>query len=44
MLGLTDASIMLAYLISIGGAVLCVIYGVINWNKDGQDNKEGDRK
>lgn len=35
MLGLTDASILLAYLLSIGGALLCAAYGIVNWNKDG---------
>lgn len=35
MLGLSDVSILLSYLLSIGGAVLCVVYGIINWNKDG---------
>lgn len=32
MLGLTDPGIILAYALSIGGAVLCVVYGIINWN------------
>jgi hypothetical protein len=43
MLGLSDPSILLAYLLSICGALLCVSYGVINWNKDsGSDG--GDKK
>lgn len=33
MLGLNDSGIILAYLLSIGGAVLCVVYGTLNWNK-----------
>jgi hypothetical protein len=43
MLGLSDPSIVLAYLLSIGGAILCTAYGVINWNKDGS-NKGGGEK
>jgi len=39
MLGLSDPSILLAYLLSIGGAILCVAYGIVNWNKD--DGKTG---
>lgn len=34
MLGLSDPSILFAYLLSIGGAVLCAAYGIINWNRD----------
>jgi hypothetical protein len=44
MLGLPDASIWLAYLLSVGGAVLCVVYGIMNWNKDNGDEKEGKGK
>lgn len=44
MLGLPDASIWLAYVLSIGGALLCVIYGIVNWNKDNGGKKEGDAK
>lgn len=32
MLGLKDLGIILAYLLSIGGAVLCVVYGALKWN------------
>lgn len=34
MLGLTDPGVIAAFLFSIGSALLCVIYGVINWNND----------
>lgn len=44
MLGLPDASILVAYLFSIGSAVLCVVYGIINWNKDNDGNTEGNGK
>lgn len=40
MLGLPDAYIWLAYLLSIGGALLCVVYGIVNWNK-GNGKKDG---
>ena len=39
MLGLTDVGILLAYLLCILSAVLCVVYGIINWNK-GLDSEE----
>ncbi len=32
MLGLSEPGVVLAYLLSIGSALLCVIYGAINWN------------
>ncbi len=32
MLGLTDPGVILAYLLSIGGALFCVGYGIKNWN------------
>lgn len=34
MLGLTDGGIIAAYLLVIGSAVLCIVYGWINWGKD----------
>lgn len=34
MLGLTDPGIIAAFLLSIGSALLCVVYGLINWNND----------
>lgn len=33
MLGLTDGGVIAAYLLSIGSALLCVIYGWLNWEK-----------
>ncbi len=44
MLGLQDVSILLAYLLSAGSAVLCVVYGVLNWNKDDDSEKGGTAK
>ena len=34
MFGLTDLWIILAYLLSAVSAVLCVVYGAVNWNRD----------
>ena len=39
-LGLGDFSIFLAYVLCIASAVLCVIYGVINWNKGSEKEQE----
>jgi hypothetical protein len=44
MLGLPDASVWLAYIGAIGGALLCIIYGAINWNKDNDKEDGGDKK
>jgi hypothetical protein len=33
MLGFADWQLALVYISSIGSALLCVIYGVRNWNK-----------
>ena len=44
MFGLTNASILIAYLLCFGGALLCIIYGIVNWNKDSGDNKGGKKK
>jgi len=34
MFGIPDPQIWLAYLLSIISAVLCVVYGIVNWNSD----------
>lgn len=44
MLGLTDASVWLAYVLSILSAAACVVYGLVNWNKDGTDINGGKDK
>lgn len=38
MLGISDPYIVIAYLSSIGLAALCMAYGIINWNNDGETN------
>jgi hypothetical protein len=35
-LGLEGLGVILAYVLSIAMALLCVVYGVINWNKSGE--------
>ncbi len=37
MLGLQDNSIFAAYMLSIASALGCIVYGILNWNKDGND-------
>jgi len=44
MFGLTDTSIVLAYLLCFVGALLCIIYGVVNWNKSDGDQDGGNKK
>lgn len=40
MLGLTDPIVIAAYLLVIGCMLLCVIYGTIKWNKEGELSPE----
>ena len=35
--GISDFSISLAYLLCILSTILCVVYGIINWNKGHDD-------
>jgi hypothetical protein len=35
MLGFDGIGVFLAYVLSILAAVVCVVYGIINWNKPG---------
>ena len=41
-LGIEDAGVWLAYLLSIAGAALCVGYGIVNWNKGEEPVKKED--
>lgn len=41
MLGFGSVEIALAFWLSIASAVLCVVYGIVNWNKTG-DEKPGE--
>ena len=40
MLGLQDNSIFAAYMLSIVSALGCIVYGILNWNKGGNDEVE----
>jgi hypothetical protein len=42
MLGIESPSVWLAYVLSIAGAVLCVGYGIVNWNKGEEPVKKED--
>jgi len=33
MLGIDDPIVLLAYLLCIGSSLLCVVYGILCWNK-----------
>ncbi|MFH1915197.1 MAG: symporter small accessory protein [Pseudomonadota bacterium] len=37
MMGLGSVEIALAFWLSIGSAVLCVVYGIVNWNNKGAE-------
>ncbi len=39
MLGLGSMEIALAFWLSIGSTVLCVIYGIVNWNNSGKNSE-----
>ena len=40
MLGLEGNSIFVAYILSILSALGCLVYGIMNWNKDGDNENE----
>lgn len=40
MLGFADGWITLVYLLCIGSTLLCVVYGLINWNRGAQEEQE----
>jgi hypothetical protein len=40
MLGLGDFSVFAAYVLCILSTILCVVYGVVNWNKGGDVSPE----
>lgn len=41
MFGIKDPCVGLAYLLSVASAVLCVVYGVFNWNR-GDDTMQAE--
>ena len=44
MIGIEGKWVGLAYLLSIGSAVLCVVYGLLNWNKGDEPVKPEDQQ
>lgn len=40
MLGLGDFSVLLAYIMLFSVTFLCIIYGVVNWNKGGEVSQQ----
>jgi hypothetical protein len=42
MLGIEDKGVLAAYLLCIASAVLCVIYGLINWNRGEEETGPDD--
>ncbi|WP_277872925.1 symporter small accessory protein [Pseudodesulfovibrio cashew] len=42
MLGFGSVEIALAFWLSIASTLLCVVYGIVNWNKGGNDKPGGD--
>jgi len=40
MLGLADSGVAAAYLLMIGSTLLCVVYGIAKWNKEGHITRE----
>ncbi len=40
MLGFSDFSVFLAYILIFLLALTCIIYGVVNWNKEGEISEE----
>ena len=40
MLGIKDPLIYLAYVLSLLSALLCVVYGIANWNKGAEKEEE----
>lgn len=39
MLGLGDWGVSLAFLLTLGSAAFCVVYGFVNWNNPGPDEE-----
>ena len=44
MLGIEDTGVWIAYVLCIASALLCVVYGALNWNKGDEDVGEEDRR
>lgn len=44
MLGIEDKGVVAAYLLCIASSILCVVYGLMNWNKGAEDIQPDDVK
>jgi hypothetical protein len=44
MLGIEDKYVALAYVLCVASTLLCVIYGIMNWNKGDEEVKAEDIK
>jgi hypothetical protein len=44
MLGLGDGWVFLGYLLSIISAILCIIYGIIKWNSNGETARDAEQE
>ena len=42
MLGIEDKLVALAYILCIASALLCIIYGIVNWNRGETEAKPKD--
>ncbi len=42
MLGIDDPYVLLGYLLCIAAVLLCVIYGLVNWNRGAEDTDADD--
>ena len=42
MLGIEDTWVILAYILCILSTVLCVVYGIVNWNKGDEPLRQED--
>jgi hypothetical protein len=40
MLGLEDFWVSLAFALTVGSVILCVGYGIVKWNKEGEPGKK----
>ena len=39
-LGINDPWVWSAYILTVLSMLLCVVYGILNWNKGGEDEEE----
>ena len=42
MFGIHDKSVLLAFLLCIGSTILCLVYGMVQWNKGPDEPKSED--